>query len=68
MAYLGVVSSLEGFCVCSIPGALGQSNELVQALVDDCQISPELPLPWHHSVQERHLPAPSQHRLKKAAN
>ena len=47
-ARLSVVALLQGLDVLWLLCALGQQYELVQALVHDRQVCPELTLPWHH--------------------
>lgn len=46
-AHLGVVSALQRLRIICIACALGLSNEAVQALIDNGQVSPECTLPRH---------------------
>ena len=54
--HLGVVPGLQGLSIICLPSVLGLSNEIIQAVIDDSQISVELALAWHQILGEGQVP------------
>ena len=54
--HLRVVTRLERLHIIGLPCAFGAGDEVIQALVDDRQISMELPLTWHYPARDGDVP------------
>mmetsp|Transcript_20111 Transcript_20111/g.60708 ORF Transcript_20111/g.60708 Transcript_20111/m.60708 type:complete len:395 (+) Transcript_20111:1148-2332(+) len=56
VSHLGVVPLLESFQVLGLAALACQPDQLIQAVIDHHQVSPELALTWHHVPGKREVP------------